>query len=86
MQSSWLYHNIHAKHHAKTVQRATEAARLSIADQALDVGCSIAALNVAKAHPLSRSVYNVVIVFLLLELHSGMVTGVSLKGDPHGLE
>ena len=74
MQIPWLYHSIHAKHHTKKVQRATEAARLSIADQALDVGCSIAALNVVKAHPLSRSIYNVIIVYLLLELHSGAST------------
>jgi hypothetical protein len=37
----------------------------------LDVGCSIAALNVVKAHPLSRTIYNIVIVWLVIELHSG---------------
>lgn len=39
--------------------------------QALDVACSIAALNLCRAHPMSRCVYNVVIVYLLTELHSG---------------
>ena len=73
MQNSWLYHNMHAKHHTKKVQRATEAFRLSVGDQVLDVGCSIAALNVVKAHPLSRSLYNAVIVYLIIELHSGAV-------------
>jgi hypothetical protein len=65
---------MHAKHHAKKVQRATEAIRLSAGDQILDVGCSIAALNIVQAHPLSRSVYNAVIVYLLIELHSGAVS------------
>jgi hypothetical protein len=37
----------------------------------IDVVCSIAALRAIRAHPLSRSLYNVVIVFLLAELHSG---------------
>ena len=72
VQSTWLYHSIHAKHHTKKVQRVTEAFRLSVADQVLDVGCSIAALNIVKAHPLSRSVYNIVIVYLIIELHSGV--------------
>lgn len=62
---------MHAKHHTKKVQRVTEAFRLSIGDQLLDVGCSIAALNVVGAHPLSRSVYNAMIVYLVIELHSG---------------
>lgn len=75
MQIPWLYRNMHAKHHSKKVQRVTEAARLSIGDQALDVGCSIVALNIVKAHPLSRSVYNAVIVYLIIELHSGAFLG-----------
>ena len=62
---------MHAKHHAKKVQRVTEAFRLSVGDQVLDVGCSIAALNLVRAHPLSRTVYNAVIVYLIIELHSG---------------
>lgn len=71
MQNQWLYQKMHAKHHSKKVQRATEAMRLTAGDQVLDVGCSISALNLVKAHPLSRSVYNAVIVYLIIELHSG---------------
>jgi hypothetical protein len=62
---------MHAKHHARKTQRASEALRLSMGDEMLDVGCSIAALNVVKAHPLSRTIYNIVIVWLVIELHSG---------------
>eukprot|EP00892_Ulva_mutabilis_P008331 jgi/Ulvmu1/5870/UM025_0132.1 len=67
----WLYRHMHGKHHTHRVQRASEALRLSAGDQVLDVGCSIAALNLVGAHPLSRSVYNVVIVWLIIELHAG---------------
>ena len=44
VQIPWLYRNMHAKHHSKRVQRATEALRLSLGDEILDVACSIAAL------------------------------------------
>jgi hypothetical protein len=37
----------------------------------VDTACSIAAVNLTGAHPLSRAVYNVVIVYLLCEIHSG---------------
>ena len=35
------------------------------------VGISIVSLKIVQAHPLSRAVYNVVIIYLLVELHSG---------------
>jgi Fatty acid hydroxylase superfamily len=66
-----LYRAVHAKHHTKAVVRASDALRLSAVEQAIDVGCSIAAVNLVGAHPLSRSVYNLVIVWLIVELHSG---------------
>lgn len=67
----FLFKNVHSKHHTKTVMRAWESWRLSFWEEAADVGCSIIALNVLKCHPLSRAIYNVVIVYLIAELHSG---------------
>jgi sterol desaturase/sphingolipid hydroxylase (fatty acid hydroxylase superfamily) len=72
MQIPGAYRRVHAKHHTKMVQRATEAIRLTAFEQATDVACSIAALNLVRAHPLSRTVYNIVIVWLIIELHSGV--------------
>lgn len=54
-----------------TVTRAFDTLRLSYTEQLLDVGCSIAALNLIGGHPLSRALFNIVIVYLLVELHSG---------------
>jgi sterol desaturase/sphingolipid hydroxylase (fatty acid hydroxylase superfamily) len=50
----WLYRVVHVKHHRRRVMRARETVALSVADEALDVACSIAALNVLHVHPLSR--------------------------------
>ena len=50
----WLYRTVHAKHHRRRTLRARETVALSVADEALDVACSIAALNVLNVHPLSR--------------------------------
>lgn len=61
----------HAKHHYSRIVRARDVVRLSVLEEALDVGCSIAALNTVGAHPLSRAVFNVVIIYLLCELHCG---------------
>ena len=36
-----------------------------------DTACSVAAVNLTRAHPLSRAAYNVLIVYLLCEIHSG---------------
>ena len=37
----------------------------------MDVLCSVFALNVLGCHPLSRAIYNVVIIGLITELHAG---------------
>jgi sterol desaturase/sphingolipid hydroxylase (fatty acid hydroxylase superfamily) len=66
-----LYRKIHAKHHITDEVRACDIVRLSLVEEVYDVGCSIVALNLLSAHPISRSIYNVIIVFLLTELHSG---------------
>ncbi|GMH42466.1 hypothetical protein BSKO_10385 [Bryopsis sp. KO-2023] len=67
----FLYKNVHSKHHTKKVMRAWESWRLTFFEQAADVACSIAALNVPKCHPLSRAIYNIIVVYLITELHSG---------------
>ena len=69
-----MYAIVHKKHHTKTVQRATEALRLSLLEEILDVACSIVAVNVTRAHPLSRTCYNIVVIYLIIELHCGTVT------------
>ena len=66
-----FYKLIHRKHHAIAEVRACEQVRLSLGEEVLDVGFSIIALNLLGAHPLARSIYNLIIVFLLTELHSG---------------
>ena len=53
------------------VTRAYDTLRLSYPEQLIDVACSVVAVNLLRAHPLARVIYNVVIVYLLVELHSG---------------
>ncbi len=67
----FLYKYVHAKHHKTTEVRASDIVRLSFVEEIVDVGISILALNYLKAHPVSRTMYNVIITFLLTELHSG---------------
>ena len=67
----FLYRTIHAKHHESTEVRACDQVRLSIAEEVFDVGCSIVALNLLGVHPVARTLYNMVITFLLTELHCG---------------
>ncbi len=67
----FLYKYVHKKHHASTEVRASDIVRLSFVEEIVDVGISILVLNNLKAHPVSRTIYNVIITFLLVELHSG---------------
>eukprot|EP00121_Abeoforma_whisleri_P006609 Awhi_evm1s6014 len=66
-----LYKFIHQKHHTFANTHAIETFRLSFLEQWINVGCSILAVNLSKGHPFSRVIYNIVIVYLLTELHSG---------------
>lgn len=66
-----IYRAVHAKHHSVAEVRACDIVRLSLVEEVLEVGFSIIALNILGAHPISRSIYNVIIVFLLTELHCG---------------
>lgn len=67
----FLYRTIHAKHHQVQEVRAGDVVRLSLVEEVLEVGFSIIALNLLGAHPVARSIYNCIIVFLLTELHCG---------------
>jgi cholesterol 25-hydroxylase len=82
----WLFRTIHAKHHRHSDVRAREIFRLSTAEEVADTACSVAAVNLTRAHPLSRAAYNVIIVYLLCEIHSGYDTPWSLANVvPWGL-
>ena len=63
----------HHAHHAqpRRTMRAAETLRLSLADGALQVACSVAALHAVRAHPLARAAFNVTITYWLSEIHSG---------------
>jgi hypothetical protein len=67
----FLFKNIHARHHLVKAPRACEAAHHTVLDGWFNTFCSIAALSVVRAHPLSRAVYDIVIVSMLCELHCG---------------
>mmetsp|Transcript_13951 Transcript_13951/g.16216 ORF Transcript_13951/g.16216 Transcript_13951/m.16216 type:complete len:493 (+) Transcript_13951:36-1514(+) len=67
----FLYKYVHAKHHKSTEVRASDIVRLSGVEEVVDVGISILALNYLGCHPVSRTIYNIIITFLLTELHSG---------------
>jgi sterol desaturase/sphingolipid hydroxylase (fatty acid hydroxylase superfamily) len=69
-KSPSLY-RLHRVHHQQKTMRAAETLRLGFVDGALQVLCSIAALHIVRAHPLTRAVFNCVITFLLCEIHSG---------------
>lgn len=51
--------------------RAGDAVRHSFLDGTFDVLCSVVALKITQAHPFSRSLFNMVAIFLLIENHSG---------------
>lgn len=67
----FLYRTIHKKHHVVQEVRACEIVRLSVPEEVLEVGFSIVALNLLSVHPFARSIYNIIITFLLTELHCG---------------
>ena len=71
-QNRSLYDTVHAKHHAMRGDiRAGDAVRHSFWDGTFDVACSIVALRISKAHPLSRTMYNAVAIYLITEAHAG---------------
>ncbi|KNC55770.1 uncharacterized protein AMSG_12425 [Thecamonas trahens ATCC 50062] len=72
-------YKLHAKHHTHALQRAIETVRLTLVEQAVDVACSIVAVNVTGAHPMARMVYVPTITLLLCDLHSGYDWPFSLE-------
>ncbi len=85
-----FYKQIHSIHHKYLPTTARETFRLSLSEVWIDSGISIIALNLIKAHPMSRSIYNIYITYLLVELHSDhefdwmthKVIGMNLMGGP----
>jgi sterol desaturase/sphingolipid hydroxylase (fatty acid hydroxylase superfamily) len=84
------YKSLHAIHHRFLPTTARETFRLSLTEVWIDSAISILALNLLRAHPLSRCFYNVCITYLLVELHSDhefdwmthKVVGFGLMGGP----
>ncbi|MEM7184626.1 MAG: sterol desaturase family protein [Spirochaetota bacterium] len=68
----------HAPHHSNKNIQAVDTIELSLPEAAGEVFISILALNLTFAHPLTRLVYDIVIVYLLVELHSGYNLPLSL--------
>lgn len=70
-RSNFLYKHVHAKHHNQKVVRAGDSVRHTFLDGFWDVVCAVAALMILKANALSRSVFNIVAIGLIVEAHSG---------------
>lgn len=66
-----IYKFMHHRHHSNKEVRASDTIKLTIVEEFVDVACSIAALRILNAHPVSRTLYNIVITGLLSELHCG---------------
>mmetsp|Transcript_9610 Transcript_9610/g.18110 ORF Transcript_9610/g.18110 Transcript_9610/m.18110 type:complete len:300 (+) Transcript_9610:393-1292(+) len=63
--------SFHKKHHSVRGLHSTEVLRHSFVDGSLQVMCNIAALNLLKLHPYSRTLYNIVVTYMLTEIHCG---------------
>ena len=70
-RSNFLYKSIHSKHHNQKVVRAGDSVRHTFLDGFWDVVCAVAALMILKAHALSRSIFNIIAIGLIVEAHSG---------------
>ena len=71
LHSKTLYGRVHAKHHTHAHVTALDSIRLTFAEELTDVLCSVFALHLTGAHQFSRAVYNIVIVWCIVELHAG---------------
>jgi len=74
-----VYKRFHARHHHSPEVQASDVVRLTPVEELIDVACSIAGLRILQAHPISRSIYNIVITGLLTELHCGYDLPFSLQ-------
>mmetsp|Transcript_10353 Transcript_10353/g.29234 ORF Transcript_10353/g.29234 Transcript_10353/m.29234 type:complete len:352 (-) Transcript_10353:210-1265(-) len=63
---------IHARHHESKALYSTEVLRHSLVDGSLQVAVNILTLNLLRLHPFTRMCYNIVITYMLTEIHSGL--------------
>jgi cholesterol 25-hydroxylase len=90
LHGTTFYKSLHAIHHKFLPTTARETFRLSLTEVWVDTLISVAALNLIRAHPLSRSLYNICITYLLVELHcdhefdwmTHKVVGMGFMGGP----
>jgi sterol desaturase/sphingolipid hydroxylase (fatty acid hydroxylase superfamily) len=71
-KSKYLMQKVHGKHHKNYSVRAPDAIHHTFIDGTWDVLCSVIALNVLRAHPMSRAIYNMVAIYLITEAHCGI--------------
>jgi cholesterol 25-hydroxylase len=71
--NEYLYKKIHYKHHSNHIIHAKDSIRHTFLDGIFDVMCSVIALNITNSHPISRSLFNVIAIYLITEAHSGVL-------------
>eukprot|EP01084_Bolivina_argentea_P229536 387375_1 len=72
MHKNQYLFKFHKKHHEwNQTLRASETVRHSFIDASLQVITNIMVQNIGNKHPLSRLAHNVLIIYLLVEAHSG---------------
>ena len=67
----WLYKAFHSQHHQQTALRSMHTLQHSLVDGAAQVLANIAVLNFLGLPAASRAVHNLVVIYLLVESHSG---------------
>ncbi|GAB5354809.1 hypothetical protein AAMO2058_000151300 [Amorphochlora amoebiformis] len=66
-----LYKSIHCKHHTKRKLCAVEVVRHTFIDGLMQVSANIITLNLLGLPAFSRMVHNLVVTYMLTEIHSG---------------
>ena len=75
----FLYRHIHRHHHDQQFLTAYETDHAHPVERVLLVGIGNEVLRIVGAHPLSRNVFNVWLVFLLFNNHCGLDFPISLE-------
>ena len=72
-KSKYLFiSKLHRTHHEwKFVLRASETIRHGYIDAILQVSINIIVQNIGNKHPLTRLAHNILVIYLLVEAHSG---------------
>ena len=70
--SKFLFKHVHSVHHTSPVIRAADGVRHTFWDGTYGVLCSVLALKLTHAHPLSSAIFNIIASILICEIHSGM--------------